>query len=146
MPVTCFWPAPDVHKPVRIYHVVNHTGKHGLSDRLPTARPCCPYKASSRQSVSPASCCHLRNCNAWCAFRHNGLSLPGFRNHIYPLSAFLDMIYFLIAQTVFQSYVFINLAPAYRTAEEKDSKKKNSFKAQISFHIILHIQKRFANL
>ena len=52
------------------------------------------------------------------------------------------MIYFLIAQTVFQSYVFINLAPAYRTAEEKDSKKKNSFNAQISFPIILHIQKR----
>lgn len=46
------------------------------------------------------------------------------------------MIYFLIAQTVFQSYVFINLAPAYRTAEEKDSKKKNSF------NVILHIQKR----
>ena len=40
------------------------------------------------------------------------------------------MIYFLIAQTVFQSYVFINLTPAYRTAEEKDSKKKNSFNAQ----------------
>lgn len=56
------------------------------------------------------------------------------------------MIYFLIAQTVFQSYVFINLAPAYRTAEEKDSKKKNSFNAQISFHIILHIQKRLQTL
>jgi len=37
----------------------------------------------------------------------------------------LDIIYFLVAQAVFQSYVLINLAPAYGTTDEKNSKKKN---------------------
>ena len=36
------------------------------------------------------------------------------RQHISP-SVFLDMVYFLIIQPIFQSYVLINLSPAYST-------------------------------
>lgn len=44
--------------------------------------------------------------------------------HISP-SVFLDMVYFLIIQPIFQSYVLINLFPAYSTINEKKYKQKN---------------------
>lgn len=42
-----------------------------------------------------------------------------------PPSVFLDMVYFLIIQPVFQSYVLINLSLTYSTINEKKYKQKN---------------------
>ena len=52
-----------------------------------------------------------------------------------PTSVFLDMVYFLIIQPVFQSYVLINLPFAYSTVNEKKYKQKDSS----HFYKIIHV-------
>lgn len=54
-----------------------------------------------------------------------------------PSSVFLDMVYFLIVQTIFQPYVLINLPLAYSTINEKDYKQQipsHFYKTIHAFH------------
>ena len=63
-------------------------------------------------------------------------SFLGQKPHI-PLPVFLNMVYFLIIQTVFQSYVLINLSFAYSTTHEKKYKQQTSshyYKTTHVFH------------
>ena len=50
-----------------------------------------------------------------------------------PLPVFLDMVYFLGVQTVFQTYVLINL-PSTGKTNKKNNKKKNKPGIKIYFH------------
>ena len=56
-------------------------------------------------------------------------------------SVFLDMVYFLIIQTIFQSYVLINLPFAYSSINEKEYKQQKPFHFYKMIHIFTNIQK-----
>lgn len=64
----------------------------------------------------------------------------GQKPHI-PSSVFLDIVYFLIVQTIFKSYVLIDLSLAYSNINEKEYKQQKPSHFHKTIHVFTNIQK-----
>ena len=60
-----------------------------------------------------------------------------------PSPVFLDMVYFLIVQTVFQPYILINLPLAYSSINEKEYKQQISSHFYKTIHVFHKYSKNF---